>query len=48
MRKGNPGQKGGEKLIKEVASPFQSVAGQNDKQQQQKPGAERCNDRYHE
>ena len=25
-----------------------SVAGQNDKQRQQKPGAERCNDRYHE
>ena len=25
-----------------------SVASQNDKQRQQKPGAKRCNDRYHE
>ena len=48
MRKRNPRQEGGEKVIKEVASLSGSVAGQNDKQQQQKPDTERCNDRYHE
>ena len=35
MRKRNPGQKEGEKLIKEVHHRSGSVAGQNDKQRQQ-------------
>ena len=48
MRKRNPRQEGGEKVIKRWHHCSGSVAGQNDKQQQQKPGAERCNDGYHE
>ena len=46
--KKKPRQKRGEKLIKEWHHRSGSVARQNDKQRQQKPVAERCNDRYHE
>ena len=49
MRKRNPGQKRGEKTNQRGGIHRSgSVARQNDKQRQQKPVAERCNDRYHE